>query len=195
MQSHATASAPPNKPLLSDLFVFIVFLVSFVIFPSMVSGIKLGQTHEQATTPGRSRFSTFLGNATPSRLRRLAGRIGAKSPGPPGSSQRSSSRHSRSGSSTRSRKHRRQGTFPGAYSQRNSSELDHQRPPADPVYTFMIKVDIVGGEAGMGRRRPCHPWCSKELCFVQDLSVIPLPCCKDSYVFCAALADVLMWFL
>ncbi|CAM9677305.1 unnamed protein product, partial [Ectocarpus sp. 8 AP-2014] len=30
-------------------------------------------------TPGRSRFSTFLGNATPSRLRRLAGRV-AKSP-------------------------------------------------------------------------------------------------------------------
>ena len=99
----------------------------------------------QAETPGRSRLSTFLGNATPSRLRRLAGRMSTKSPGPSGSSQRSSSRHSRSGSSTRSRKHRRQGTFPGAYSQRNSSELDHQRPPADPVYTFMIKVCIDAG--------------------------------------------------
>ncbi|CAM9505681.1 unnamed protein product [Ectocarpus sp. 13 AM-2016] len=100
-------------------------------------------------TPGRSRFSTFLGNATPSRLRRLASRV-AKSPALSASSRRSkpssASRHSRSGgSSTRSRRHRRQGSFPGAYSQRNSSELDHQRPPADPVYTFMIKTIAAKG--------------------------------------------------
>eukprot|EP00752_Nemacystus_decipiens_P002006 g1927.t1 len=104
-----------------------------------------GSGSQGMETPGRSRLSTFLGNATPSRLRRLAGRMSTKSPGPSGSSQRSSSRHSRSGSSTRSRKHRRQGTFPGAYSQRNSSELDHQRPPADPVYTFMIKTIAAKG--------------------------------------------------
>ncbi|CAM9777623.1 unnamed protein product [Scytosiphon promiscuus] len=107
------------------------------------------QGSQAEQTPGRSRLSTFLGNATPARLRRLAGRMTPKSPALSGSSRRSrrsgTSKHSRSGSSSSSRRHRRQGTFPGAYSQRNSSELDHQRPPADPVYTFMIKTIAAKG--------------------------------------------------
>lgn len=123
--------------------------------PPPPSDIKNLSNRHQDQTPGRSRFSTFLGNATPARLRRLAGRMTPKSPALSGSSRRSrrsgTSRHSRSGSSTSSRKHRRQGTFPGAYSQRNSSELDHQRPPADPVYTFMIKVSLAEGYLSASR--------------------------------------------
>eukprot|EP00903_Cladosiphon_okamuranus_P008172 g7871.t1 len=115
------------------------------LYKSVAPLTTSGSGSQATATPGRSRISTFLGNATPSRLRRLAGRVSNKSPAPSGSSQRSSSRNSRSGSSTRSRKHRRQGTYPGAYSQRNSSELDHQRPPADPVYTFMIKTIAAKG--------------------------------------------------
>lgn len=136
-QSHR--QPPPSPPC------FYVICASFMtrLLPLPCVGYAYVQretpTNKETVTPGRSRLSAFLGNATPSRLRRLAGRMSTKSPGISGS-QRSSSRHSRSGSSTRSRKHRRQGTYPGAYSQRNSSELDHQRPPADPVYTFMIKV-------------------------------------------------------
>lgn len=109
-------------------------------------------TPKSVSTPSRLRgIGNFLGNATPAHLRRLAGRMAARSPSLSIASSRRS-KHSSSGSSnrshsrSRSRKsrgsHRRQGTFPGTYSQRNSSEMDHQRPPGDPVYTFMIKVTV-----------------------------------------------------
>lgn len=109
-------------------------------------------TPKSVSTPSRLRgIGNFLGNATPAHLRRLAGRMAARSPSlsiasSRRSKQSSSGSSNRSHSRSRSRKsrgsHRRQGTFPGSYSQRNSSEMDHQRPPADPVYTFMIKVTV-----------------------------------------------------
>lgn len=149
-----------NTYLPTIVYFILFYLVSRVSGPYLIDSsflLSLPRLQDEATpksvsTPSRLRgIGNFLGNATPAHLRRLAGRMAARSPSLSIASSRRS-KHSSSGSSnrshsrSRSRKsrgsHRRQGTFPGTYSQRNSSEMDHQRPPADPVYTFMIKVTV-----------------------------------------------------